>query len=62
VLVTLECGPVTGDYCTCVDLRAERDGSQSGRNYSIVCDVLDQAGNLSTASCVAVVPHDRRKQ
>lgn len=53
--------PDLGCYFGRVWLRSERDGSASGRVYSIVCDVLDTQANLATASCVVVVPHDKKR-
>lgn len=49
-------------YVGTVSLRAERDGAESGRVYSIVCNILDTADNFATASCVVVVPSDKRKK
>ena len=48
-------------YIAHVVLRAERDGALDGRVYSFTCDVEDTAGNIGSASCVVVVPHDRRR-
>jgi hypothetical protein len=54
--------PIDKVFRSNVDLRAERDGAMTGRSYSISCDVSDASGNLSTAACVVVVPHDKRKK
>lgn len=53
--VTLEC------YVGTLRLRAERDGSETGRTYSIVCTATNPYGNSSTARCAVLVPHDRRR-
>jgi hypothetical protein len=45
-----------------VPLRAERAGSLNGRVYSINCLVTDTAGNSSSATCVVVVPHDKKRK
>lgn len=50
-----------GRYVGTVRLRAERDGSETGRTYTIVCTATDAYGNSATARCAVVVPHDRRK-
>lgn len=61
VTIDLTYDPITKAFVGEVELRAERDGANGGRSYSIVCDVADFYGNVSTSSCVVVVPHDRRK-
>jgi hypothetical protein len=61
VFVPLMFDELAGIYWGTVRLRAERDGSETGRAYSIVCNVQDAEGNPNSASCVVVVPHDRRK-
>lgn len=54
--------PLTGAFEGTVQLRAERDGNGDGRTYTILAQVVDTQGNLATASCVVVVPHDRRNR
>jgi predicted extracellular nuclease len=48
-------GPLT------VSLRADRDGSGSGRIYSIAMRCTDASGNVSTATTTVTVPHDQRR-
>ena len=43
-----------------VALRADRNGSGSGRIYRITVGCRDASGNRSTASTQVVVPHDQR--
>ena len=54
-------GPTLFRFVGVVSLRAERDGTQRSRTYSIVTTVSDGSGNFSTARCVVVVSHDRKK-
>ncbi len=54
--------PQTGCYRGSVALRAEREGLQAGRTYAIVANVTDSSLNSAAASCVVVVPHDKRKK
>jgi hypothetical protein len=42
-----------------VSLRASRDGSGSGRVYTIVANATDAAGNSSTATATCLVPHNQ---
>lgn len=48
-------------YIGTIPLRAERDGTGSGRSYAITATVQDPSGNQSSSGCVVVVPHDRRR-
>lgn len=59
VINNLEYDAEEGCYFGDVKLRAERDGGESGRAYSIVCYVIDSEDNTTTASCVVVVPHHK---
>jgi hypothetical protein len=43
-----------------VSLRASRDGTGSGRTYSIEVRCTDQAGNTADGTVAVFVPHDRR--
>jgi len=43
-----------------IALRAERDGSQDGRKYTLDVTAVDSSGNQTTTSCCVVVPHDQR--
>jgi hypothetical protein len=44
-----------------LNLRAERDGSGSGRVYTIGIRCVDRFGNASTSQAQVTVPHDQRK-
>src|SRR5262249_18339655 len=43
-------------------LRAQRDGSGSGRIYTLGYEGRDLAGNTASCSAMVVVPHDRSQQ
>ncbi len=43
-------------------VRAERDGKESGRIYTITYSATDFSGNKSTASATVTVPHDQGKK
>ena len=43
-----------------VAVRASRSPSGQGRTYTITSQVLDLAGNVTTATAACVVPRDRR--
>ena len=62
VEIPLVYDPDTESFEGVATLRAERNGAEDGRSYSIVCTVVDGAGNENTSSCVVTVPHDRRKK
>jgi hypothetical protein len=61
VEVGLAYNPTTGQYEGTVALRAERDGAQSGRVYSIRCTAEDPSGNASETRCAVVVPKRRTR-
>jgi len=52
-------GFVVGTSSTQGQLRATRDGSGSGRVYTLTYQGSDQAGNTATCSTTVVVPHDQ---
>lgn len=49
-----------GAWVGTLNLRAERAGSEDGRKYTISVDASDSSGNMASASCCVIVPHDRR--
>lgn len=53
-------GAESGTWTAVVMLRAERDGTQDGRKYTIDVAATDSAMNIAITSCCVVVPHDRR--
>ena len=54
--------PETASFEGTILLRAERDGSGDGRSYTVEAFVVDNSLNLTSTSCVIVVPHDRRRR
>jgi hypothetical protein len=49
---------ITGDLSLL--LRAQRDGSGTGRMYTITVEVTDPAGNQTRVTTTVLVPHDQR--
>jgi len=50
---------MAGDDCGHVSLRAERQGTQDGRVYTIGVRVTDEHGNHADAQCQVLVDHDQ---
>ncbi|HYG75080.1 MAG TPA: PKD domain-containing protein [Planctomycetota bacterium] len=48
---------ITGDLT--VNLRAERAGPGSGREYTITVEATDASGNVTTSTVIVKVPHDQ---
>jgi|GEM_PF-5857374 len=48
-----------GDGTYSISLRAERAGNLGQRDYVATITATDASGNSSTASCSAIVPHDK---
>jgi hypothetical protein len=46
------------DSCDSVQLRAERQGPEDGRVYTLEVVARDQAGNTASGTCTVIVPHD----
>jgi hypothetical protein len=55
-----EVDPATGRIS--LQLRAERSGAGSGREYSVVISATDAIGNVGTSTVKIIVPHDRGKK
>jgi streptogramin lyase len=53
--------PDIGGFVGVIDLRAERDGRDADRIYTITATVKDVSGNETTVSCEVIVPHDQGK-
>ena len=52
---------IISDECTSVELRAERQGGENGRVYSINLWLQDASGNVGIADFQVMVPHDMGK-
>ena len=50
---------ITGAFT--LELLARRDGSGTGRMYTVGVECSDAAGNIAAASAVVLVPHDQRR-